>query len=160
MRVRSALPAALLLLLSAARTTRADEGMWTFDNPPVEKLQKVYGFTPSHEWLDHVEHSCVNFGGGSGAFVSRDGLVITNHHVALNQLQKMSTAAHDYQHDGFFAKSNAEEMPCPDLELKVLWSTENVTAAVNAAIDPKAPVPAQNAQRTATLAKLEQEATQ
>ena len=160
MRVRSALPAALLLLLSAARTTRADEGMWTFDNPPVEKLQKVYGFTPSHEWLDHVEHSCVNFGGGSGAFVSRDGLVITNHHVALNQLQKMSTAAHDYQHDGFFAKTNAEEMPCPDLELKVLWSTENVTAAVNAAIDPKAPVPAQNAQRKATLAKLEQEATQ
>jgi hypothetical protein len=134
--------------------------MWTFDNPPVEKLQKEYGFTPSHEWLDHVEHACVNFGGGSGAFVSRDGLVITNHHVALNQLQKMSTAAHDYQHDGFFARSNAEEMPCPDLELKVLWSTENVTAAVNAAIDPKAAVPAQNAQRKATLAKLEQEATQ
>jgi hypothetical protein len=160
MRVRSALSAALLLLSSAPRASRAGEGMWTFDNPPVEKLQKEYGFTPSHEWLDHVEHSCVNFGGGSGAFVSRDGLVITNHHVALNQLQKMSTAAHDYQHDGFFAKTNAEEMPCPDLELKVLWSTENVTAAVNAAIDPKAAVPAQNAQRKATLAKLEQEATQ
>jgi len=161
MRTRSVLAAALLLcLMPAPRLARADEGMWTFDNPPAEKLQKEYGFTPSHEWLDHVEHACVNFGGGSGAFVSPGGLVITNHHVALNQLQKMSTAAHDYQHDGFFAKTHAEEMPCPDLELKVLWSTENVTAAVTAAIDPRAAVPAQNAQRKAALAKLEQEATQ
>jgi len=155
-------PLALSLLAAAlaAPIARADEGMWTFDNPPLEKLQKEYGFTPTHEWLDHVEHACVNFGGGSGAFVSRDGLVITNHHVALNQLQKVSSPAHDYQHDGFFAKTHAEEMPCPDLELKVLWSTENVTAAVNAAIDLKATVPAQNAQRKAALAKLEQEATQ
>ena len=159
MRHRLALPL-LAALLANGSPARADEGMWTFDNLPAERLQKEYGFVPSHEWLDHVEHSCVNFGGGSGAFVSRDGLVITNHHVALGQLQKMSTAAHDYQHDGFFAKTHAEEMPCPDLELKVLWSTENVTAAVNAAIDPKAPVPAQNAERKAALAKLEQEATQ
>ena len=160
MRHRLALLAVLLLAAAlAAPPARADEGMWTFDNPPLEKLQKQYGFTPSHEWLDHVEHACVNFGGGSGAFVSRDGLVITNHHVALNQLQKVSSAAHDYQHDGFFAKTHAEEMPCPDLELKVLWSTENVTAAVNAAIDPSAAVSAQNAQRKAVLAKLEQDAT-
>ena len=72
----------------------------------------------------------------------------------------MSSGAHDYQHDGFFARNRAEEMPCPDLELKVLWSTEDVTAAVNAAIDPHALPQTQNAQRKAALAKLEQEATQ
>src|SRR5262245_28179029 len=161
MRHASAVPAALLLALTLGMpAARADEGMWTFDNLPVDRLQKDYGFTPAREWLDHVEHSCVNFGGGSGAFVSADGLVITNHHVALGQLQKMSSAAHDYQHEGFFARSQAEEMPCPDLELKVLMTTENVTAAVNAAIDAKAPVPAQNTQRKAALARLEQEATQ
>jgi hypothetical protein len=159
MRTRLQLLAALFLGLSVALPVSADEGMWTFDNPPTQKLQETYGFTPTPEWLEHVEHACVNFGGGSGAFVSPDGLVITNHHVALGQLQKMSTAAHDYQHDGFFAKTHAEEMPCPDLELKILFSTENVTTAVNAAIDSKATVQAQNAQRKAALAKLEQEAT-
>src|ERR1041385_6396883 len=109
MRLRSAVVAVLLAALPPA-SARADEGMWTFDNVPIARLQKAYGFTPTRDWLEHVEHSCVNFGGGSGAFVSRDGLVITNHHVALGQLQKMSSAAHDYQHEGFFAQSQADEM--------------------------------------------------
>jgi len=164
MRPRLGLVFTLVLALGLAASfpapARADEGMWTFDNLPLERLQKNYGFSPTHEWLEHVQRSCVNFGGGSGAFVSADGLVLTNHHVALGQLQKMSSGAHDYQHDGFFARNRAEEMPCPDLELKVLWSTEDVTAAVNAAIDPHALPQAQNAQRKAALAKLEQEATQ
>src|SRR5262245_3802501 len=87
MRFRPLLVAALLLCsLCAAFPAHADEGMWTFDNPPKERLEKDYGFTPTAEWLDHIEHACVNFGGGSGAFVSSDGLVITNHHVALGQL--------------------------------------------------------------------------
>jgi S1-C subfamily serine protease len=93
MRTRLQLLAALFLGLSVALPVSADEGMWTFDNPPTQKLQETYGFTPTPEWLEHVEHACVNFGGGSGAFVSPDGLVITNHHVALGQLQKMSTAS-------------------------------------------------------------------
>ena len=103
--------------------------------------------------------SCVNFGGGSGAFVSKDGLVITNHHVALGQLQKLSSAKRDYQHEGFFARSNAEELPCPDLELKVLWETEDVTAAVNAAMAAADSPQRRNALRKETLARLEAERT-
>jgi hypothetical protein len=152
--------AAFVTAVALVSVAAADEGMWTFDNLPLERLQKTYHFTPTPEWLEHVQRSCVNFGGASGAFVSRDGLVLTNHHVALEQLQKMSSAAHDYQHEGFFARSRSEEMPCPDLELKVLWSMENVTAAVNAALDPKATSRVQNDQRKAALAKLEQESTQ
>ena len=75
----------------------ADEGMWTFDNPPLKQLKERYGFTPTRAWLDHVRLSSVRFNdGGSGAFVSPHGLVLTNHHVALLQLQKLSTAGHDY----------------------------------------------------------------
>jgi hypothetical protein len=152
---RLATVAFALLTLLTPLAVRADEGMWTFDHPPLEAMQKAYGFTPSIEWRMHVMHSCVNFGGGSGAFVSADGLVLTNHHVALNQLQKMSSAEHDYQHDGFFARTHAEEMPCPDLELKVLQSMSDITADVQAAIDPKAPPVQQNVQRKAAIAKLQ-----
>ena len=145
----------VLLSLCAPLRARCDEGMWTFDHPPLEAMQKAYGFTPSLEWRMHVMHSCVNFGGGSGAFVSADGLVLTNHHVALGQLQKMSSAAHDYQHDGFFARTRAEEMSCPDLELKVLQAISDITADVQQAIDSKAPPMQQNAQRKAAIARLQ-----
>ena len=148
-----------VLLASCAGPALADEGMWTFDNPPTALIQQRYGFSPSREWLEHLQRACVNFGGASGAFVSPDGLVLTNHHVARGQLFKMSTAGRDYLRDGFFARTRAEEVACPDLELKVLWTMENVTAAVNAAIDPKASDEQRNAQRQGALAKLEAEST-
>jgi hypothetical protein len=150
-----ALPALLLLALPVL----ADEGMWTFDHPPLARIQSRYGFTPSAQWIEHVQRACVNFGGGSGAFVSPDGLVLTNHHVALGQLAKLSSREHDYLRDGFYARTAAEEAPCPDLELKVLWSMEDVTAAVNAAIDAGAADETRNAQRKAALARLAETST-
>ncbi|RKY78686.1 S46 family peptidase, partial [candidate division KSB1 bacterium] len=113
----------------------ADEGMWTFDNPPVKQLKERYGFTPTQEWLDHVRLASVRFmDGGSGSFVSPNGLVLTNHHVAMGQLQKISTAEKDYVATGFYAATPAEELKCPDLEVNVLISMEDVTQRVQSAV--------------------------
>src|SRR5581483_9074823 len=128
-----ALPASLLLLTAVA--AYAEEGMWTFDNPPLQQLQEKYHFTPTQEWLDHVRLSSVRLNdGGSGSFVSPHGLLLTNHHVARGQLQKNSSSEHDYIRDGFYAATPAEEMKSPDLEVNVLVSMENVTARVQEAL--------------------------
>src|SRR5690242_10758292 len=136
----------------------AEEGMWTFDNPPTKLLQQKYGFTPSQAWLDHIRLSCVRLNdGGSGSFVSPDGLLLTNHHVALGQLQKSSTPEHNYVADGFYARTRAEEMKTTDLEINVLMSTEHVTAAVTAAgRNAKSPKEALDA-REAEIARIEKE---
>ena len=120
-----------VLAFVGVSASRAEEGMWTFDNPPSKLLEEHYGFTPTAEWLDHVRLSSVRFNdGGSGSFVSPHGLVLTNHHVAFGQLQKVSTPQKDYVNDGFYARTEAEQLKCPDLELNVLMSMENVTARV------------------------------
>jgi len=115
----------------------ADEGMWTFDNPPLKQLQEKYGFTPTKAWFDHrspVERSLQRW--RIRSFVSPNGLTITNHHVAFGQLQKLSTGRKDYVKDGFHAKTQAEELKCPDLELNVLLSMENVTSQVQGTVKP------------------------
>src|ERR1700745_2354162 len=136
MKIRSRMSILILLLVSqGAITVRADEGMWTFDNPPVTQLKDKYNFTPTEQWLDHIRLSSVRFNdGGSGSFVSPNGLVIKNHHVALGQLQKISNAQKDYVKDGFYAKTQAEEVKSPDLELNVLVSMENVTDRIQGAV--------------------------
>ena len=140
------------------RPLTADEGMWTFDNPPRKLLQERYGFTPTQEWLDHVRLASIRFNdGGSGSFVSPHGLALTNHHVALGQLQKVSTPQKDYVKDGFLAHSEAEEMKCPDLELNVLESMENVTARVLAAVKPGMSDKDALDARKAVIAKIEKE---
>ena len=84
----------------------ADEGMWLFNNPPRKQLKEKYGFEPTDAWLEHVQKSSVRFNsGGSGSFVSADGLVMTNHHVGADALQKLSTKGKDYVKDGFHAKT-------------------------------------------------------
>src|SRR6202167_67662 len=122
-------------VLSISVVLRADEGMWTFDNPRVKQLQEKYNFTPTQPWLDHVRLSCVRLNdGGSGSFVSPHGLLLTNHHVARGQLQKNSTAEHDYVKNGFFAATSEEEMKSPDLEVNELVAMEDITPRVLAAL--------------------------
>jgi hypothetical protein len=123
------LPAALLLAASPA--IHAEEGMWTFDNPPLKQLAAKYDFHPSQEWLDHLRLASVRLNdGGSGSFVSPNGLLLTNHHVARGQLQKNSTAEHDYLRDGFYAATPDAEMKSADLEVNVLVAMQDVTAKV------------------------------
>ncbi|MGD9898903.1 MAG: S46 family peptidase [Calditrichaceae bacterium] len=124
-----------LILLVFSITANADEGMWTFDNPPVKQLKERYDFVPTQEWLDHVRLSSVRFNdGGSGSFVSPNGLVLTNHHVARGQLQKLSSSEANYVFDGYYAKSMEQELKATDLELNVLVSMENVTARINKSV--------------------------
>ena len=119
-----------------------------------------YGFTPTTAWLDHLRLSSVRFNdGGSGSFVSPRGLVLTNHHVALGQLQKVSTPQKNYVADGFYAKSAADELKCPDLELNVLVSMENVTARVQSAAPPGAPAARALEARKKAIAAIEEEST-
>ena len=139
----------------------ADEGMWTFDNPPLKQLKEKYNFVPTQQWLDHLRLSSVRLNdGGSGSFVSPHGLLLTNHHVALGQLQKNSSAEHDYVKDGFYAATPDAEMKSPDLEVNVLVSMENATERVNEAVKGITKPEEQFAKRRAVIADIEKESTE
>ncbi|HKD05039.1 MAG TPA: S46 family peptidase [Bryobacteraceae bacterium] len=136
----------------------ADEGMWTFDNPPRTQLAEKYHFTPTQQWLDHIRLSSVRLNdGGSGSFVSPRGLLLTNHHVARGQLQKNSTADHDYIKNGFYAATEDQEMKTPDLEVNVLISTENVTSRIQSSVSKAKSAEDQFAARRAAIADIERE---
>src|SRR6185503_200656 len=146
------------MLCAAAFATRADEGMWLFNQPPRQVLQARYQFAATDAWLEHLQKSSVRFNsGGSGSFVSEDGLLISNHHVGADSLQKLSTKEKNYLRDGFYARTPAQEVKCLDLELNVLQSIEDVTARINAAV-PKDAEPAKAfAARRKVLAEIEKE---
>jgi hypothetical protein len=145
------LGAACLVLAASAR---GDEGMWTFDNPPEKLLQERYGFTPTREWLDKVRLAAARFmDGGSGSFVSPEGLLLTNHHVGLQCIQNLSSAEHDYVSKGFLASSRAGEKACPGYEVNVLVAMEDVTVRVREGVRPGASDrEASEARRTAVAA--------
>ncbi len=124
----------VFILALAIPSAFADEGMWLYNAFPGDRVQKQYGFSPTQEWLDHLRLSSVRFNnGGSGSFVSADGLAFTNHHVGADCIHKLATSGTDYMKTGFYAKTQADEAKCPDLELNVLVGIEDVTAKVKTA---------------------------
>ncbi len=137
--MRLRLPA-LALLLAVSASARVDEGMWTYDNLPTKKLKEKYGFEPSQAWLDHLRLSVLRFGrpgtgGGTGSFVSKDGLVLTNHHVGRGSIQRVSGPGEkNYLVHGFVAANREAELKVPGLEIYTLLTMENVTDKVNGAV--------------------------
>ncbi|MFZ4609977.1 MAG: S46 family peptidase [Gemmataceae bacterium] len=150
--------AALTILMANFSPLLGDEGMWLFNNPPKAHLKAKYNFEPTDAWLNHLQKSSVRFNsGGSGSFVSANGLVMTNHHVAADALQKMGTKDRNYYRDGFHAKNYAEESKCEAMELNVLMSIEDVTERVNASSKAGAKAEDSFAARRAVISEIEKE---
>ena len=167
LRATNCLLTAALLAVSLAPPALADEGMWTFDNPPLKLWKERYGFEPASAWLERLRLSTVRLaevgtttGGGTGAFVSPEGLIATNQHVGGAQIAKLSTPERDITKNGFYARTRAEELKCPDYEVSVLASFEDVTARVQGAVRQGAAPAEANAQRQAEMAAIEKESAQ
>ncbi len=150
------LAAGLALALGVAEMARADEGMWPYDHAPVEQIRETCGFAPSQAWLDHLRLASVD-PGSSAAFVSPDGLILTNHHVALSSVQRVSTPEHNYVRDGFFAATREQEIPLPGNTLKVLVSIEEVAERVTAGVRPDMSPAQAKAAREAAITGIEAE---
>src|SRR5215469_5481904 len=157
---KSILTSILCALCFGAPAVHADEGMWTFDNFPSSKAKERYGFAPDAAWLDHVRESAVRLTSGcSASVVSKDGLVLTNHHCVVACEQTMSTAEHDYVAQGFLTHARSEERQCPGMQAEILRQITDVTSQVQSAIaagDPKDAIKSRNA----ATAKIADEACQ
>ncbi len=158
-RLLSLLFLTLVSTMLNANRLRADEGLWLFNNPPTKLLKQKYGFEPTDTWLKHVQRSSVRFNsGGSGSFVSADGLVMTNHHVGLSALQKLSKQGKEFVKDGFYAKSLDEEFKSVDEELNVLMDIVDVTDKVKAAVKPNMTDEQAFEARRGVIAKIQSDA--
>src|SRR5260370_19580918 len=115
-----------------------EDGMWRYTAVPKAQIKTKYGFEVTDPWLKHLQLSSIRFKYGSGAFVSADGLILTNHHVASDCLHSLSTAAHDYLKTGFYANTNELEPACTDLQLNVHEQATDVISQGNADAQPGA----------------------
>ena len=149
----------ILIMVASPLSSFADEGMWTFDNPPRKFWKERYNFEPSDAWLEHIRLASVRIEGASGSFVSPSGLVITNQHVASGQLQKLSTSERNLRRDGFYATTQADELKCPDAEVNVLTSYEDVTQRIQGAVKAGASDKEAGDARRSQIAAIEKEST-
>src|SRR3989454_3925726 len=163
MRVRKFLCALILALFSLQTihfSALADEGMWTFNNVPRAEIKKKYEFEVTDEWLKKVQLASVRFNnGGSGSFVSPNGLVLTNYHIVEEIINQVSTPEKDLAKEGFVARTRAEEIKAPSLELNVLASLEDVTTRVNGAVKAGMSDAESFAARRAEISAIEGEST-
>ena len=135
----------------------ADDGMWTFDNPPLKQWKERYNFEPSKEWLDKVRLASVKFPGASGVFVSPNGLIATNHHDASGFIERLSSKERDLLKNGFYAKTQADELKVPDGNVQILQSFDGVTERVHNAANSGATDAEKAAKRTAEIAAIEKD---
>ena len=151
--------AACLAVLVAAGPLvgHADEGFWPFNRIPRAAIKQAYGVDLTDAWVQRVQQASVRFPSGSGSFVSADGLVLTNHHVAMDLISKLSTPDRDYVKTGFLAKERSQEIVAKDLELVTLQTIEDVTAQVNAAIKPGMTSAETLAARRSAIAAIEKD---
>jgi hypothetical protein len=127
--------AALTLILIGSAPISADDGIWLFNHFPKDAVKQKYGFEVTDGFLNQMRLGSVRFFGvASGSFVSPKGLLFTNHHVASECIQQLSSKEHDYMGDGFFATTQSDERKCHDLEANVLLSMDEVTRQVQAGV--------------------------
>ena len=105
--------------------------MWTFDNVPIKQFKQKYGFAPDKEWLEDVQKSALQFENGcSAAFVSADGLIMTNHHCGRGHLSNIQLEGEHLLKDGFYAATLEEERKVPNLYVDQLVLIEDVTKEI------------------------------
>ena len=127
--------AALLAASAAASPASAEEGMWTFDNFPAERMKEQFGWAPDQAWLDDVRASAVRLTGGcSASFVSPNGLILTNHHCVASCIYENSTGENDLLANGFVADRRDQELKCAGQQAEVVTNIIDVTGQVKQAI--------------------------
>ncbi|CAN5335903.1 S46 family peptidase [soil metagenome] len=129
----AALGAATAVLSAASTPASADEGMWTFDNFPIQTVNDKYGTHIDQAWLDRVRNAAVRINGCSASLVSGEGLILTNHHCVVGCAQDLSTADHDYVKNGFMVATREEEKECVGETAEILTDIVDVTDQVLAA---------------------------
>jgi hypothetical protein len=149
--------AVFVLIVCLQLVGHANEGFWPFNRIPKAAIKQALGVDLSDRWIDRVQQASVRFPSGSGSFVSPDGLVLTNHHVSLDLLHKLSTPERDYASKGFTAADRGQEIKAADLELMSLQKIEDVTAKVNEALKPGMSSAETLAARRAAIASIEKD---